>query len=41
MIEIILITISVTVGAIITAIKMYRKSNCKSQCCDVVLETQK
>ena len=39
MIEVILITISATVGIFVTILKMYKKSKCQSECCDIVLET--
>ena len=41
MIEVILITISATVGVIVTILKIYKKSKCTSQCCDIELETEK
>ena len=41
MIEVILITISATIGVILSFLKIYKKSKCTSQCCDIILETDK
>ena len=39
MIEIIAITISATIGSIIAILKLYKKMKCKSECCDIIIET--
>ena len=41
MIEVIMITITGTVGLVISVLKIYKKSQCTSKCCDVILETEK
>ena len=39
MIEIIAITISATIGSMIALLKLYKKMKCKSECCDIIIET--